>query len=191
MPLGRRGFGAERSSLARVALLGPGRRRSSHAQSCFPAKENTLGVGFRLRRAPAKQQSPGSQWQNSPTLPNGVRRPGWENGLRCFPEQRRGGADVGSPRSFSCPFADCRTQELGWCLLGAGPRCCALQLDSGGIAGAWAQKVFARPILLPQEGEHVGSGIQAPKTPCKAAGLREPGAAQPRFAGLRVGGWVR
>ena len=102
-------------SLARVALPGPWRRRFSQAQSCFPAKENTLGVGFRLRRAPAKQQSPGSQWQPSPALPNGVRRPGWENGLRCFPEQRRGGPCVCCPRSFSCPFADCSLQELVWC----------------------------------------------------------------------------
>ena len=39
------------------------------AQSCFPTKENTLRVGFRCRRPPAKQQYPGNQGQPSPHLP--------------------------------------------------------------------------------------------------------------------------
>ena len=56
------------------------------------------------------------------------------------------------------------------------------------MAGAWAQKAFARPILLPHEGEPVGSGFRAPETPSKAAGPREPGAAQPRFALWRAQG---
>jgi len=72
-----------------------------------------------------------------------------------------------------------------------GPWCGVAQLHLGCIAGAWAKKAYARSILLPHKGEHVGSVIQAPKTPCKAAGLRDPGAAQHRFAGLRAGGWVR
>ena len=62
---------------------------------------------------------------------------------------------------------------------------------SGGMAGAWAQKAFARPILLPQQGEPLGSGFQWPETPSKAAGPREPGAAQPRFALWRVEGGGR
>ena len=37
-----------------------------------------------------------------------------------LPEQRRGGAGVCSPRSFSCPFADCSAQDLSWCCWGAG-----------------------------------------------------------------------
>ena len=71
------------------------------------------------------------------------------------------------------------------------PRYCAAQLGSGGIAGAWAQNAFARPILLPQEGEHIGSGFQAPENPNKSAGPREPEAAQPRCARQRAAGWVR
>ena len=92
--LGSRVLGAVQPTLAWGALLGPGRRRPSHAQSCFSRKENTLGVGFRLRRTPAYQQGPGSQRQPSPALPEVQRRPRCENGLRCFPEQRHGGADV-------------------------------------------------------------------------------------------------
>ena len=77
-------------------------------------------MGFRLRRPPAKQQGPGSQRQPSPALPDGERRAECENGLRCFPEQSRGGAGVCCPKSISSPFADCRAQELGWCHWGDG-----------------------------------------------------------------------
>ena len=41
---------------------------------------------------------------------------------------------------------------------------------------------FARPILIPHEGEPVGSGFRAPETPSKAAVPMEPGAGPPRFA---------
>ena len=119
VPLGRRGFGAERPSWARGALLGYLRKRPSHTQSCFPAKENTLGVGFRLQRPPAKR----GPREPEAAHPRFSRRPAavWvRKRLACIPEQRRGGAGVCSPRSFSCPFADCRAQELGWCLWGVG-----------------------------------------------------------------------
>ena len=49
---------------------------------------------------------------------------------------------------------------------------------SGCMAVVWAQKAFARPILLPKEGEPVGSGFRALETPSKAAVPREPGVAQ-------------
>ena len=66
----------------------------------------------------------------------------------------------------------------------------APQFASGVIAVVRAEKVFERPILSPQEGEHIGSGFQAPENPNKAAGPREPEAAQPRFARRPVAGWV-
>ena len=72
------------SSWTRGALQVPGRRMPSHAQSCFPKKENTLGVGFRLRRTPTNQQGPGSQRQPSPALPDVQWRAGCLNGLRAF-----------------------------------------------------------------------------------------------------------
>ena len=91
-----------------------------HVPSCFPVKENTWGVGFRLRRPPAKQQGSGSQGQPSPALPDCERGAGCENGLRSFPEFWPVGAGVCSPMSVSCPLADCSPQKLGWCLLGDG-----------------------------------------------------------------------
>ena len=77
-------------------------------------------MGFRLRSPPAKQQGSGSQGQPSPALQDCERWAGCENGWHCLLEQRRGEAVVCSPRSFSCPFADCSTQELSWCRWGAG-----------------------------------------------------------------------
>ena len=80
------------------------------------------------------------------------------------------------------PFAGCSSQKL---VLGRqcdGASALSGRAGSGGMAGPKAQKDFARPILLPLEGEPVGSGFRAPETPSKAAGPREPGAAQPRIA---------
>ena len=86
------------------------------------------------------------------------------------------------------PFAGCSSQKLD---LGRHcDRTSALsgRAGSGGMAGPRAQKSFTRPILLPHEGEPVGSGFWAPETPSKAAGPRDPGEAQPRFALWRAQG---
>ena len=78
------------------------------------------------------------------------------------------------------PFAECSCQKL---VLGRrcdGAFALSGQADSGGMAAAWAQKALPRPIVLPRQGEPVGSGFRASETPSKAAGPREPG--QPRLA---------
>ena len=87
--------------LAQGAWLRRGPRRLSHAQSCFPAKENPSGVGFGHQRPQANSQGLWSQGQPRPTLPCGEQRAEGENGLRCFPEPRRVGAVVGCPRRVS------------------------------------------------------------------------------------------
>ena len=53
---------------------------------------------------------------------------------------------------------------------------------SGWIAGACAQKAFSCQHLFLQEGEKVWSGFPAQETTSKAAGPREPEAAQTLFA---------
>ena len=45
-------------------------------------------------RDPQQREGPGSPRQPIPAFPDVQRRAGCENGLRCFPEQRRGGAGV-------------------------------------------------------------------------------------------------
>ena len=175
--------------LAQGAWLRPERRRLSRAQSCFPTKENPWGVGFGGRRPPAKQQDPGSQGQPRPALPSGEQRAGGEIGLLCFPEPRCVGAVVGCPRRLSL----CRMQPLE-ARFGSSVRpglALSGRAGSGCMAAAWAQKAFARPIMLPRQGEPVGSGFQAPDTPSKAGGSREPGAAPPRCALWRAEGQGR
>ena len=51
----------------------------------------------------------------------------------------------------------------------------------GRIKGAYAQKAFSCQLLLVQNGEHVWSGVKAQETTTKAAGPREPEAAQTLF----------
>ena len=124
------------------------------------------------RRHPAKQQGPGSQGQLSPALPYGERGAGGKNGLRCSLDPRRIGAVVCCRRSVSL----CRMQfpEARF-----GP---SVQRGLGaerpswlkGHGWGWAQKAFARRILLPHEGEPVGTGFVPPETPSKAAGPRQP-----------------
>ena len=80
------------------------------------------------------------------------------------------------------PFAQCSCQKLV-----LGRRCDGVSAQSGragsgGMSGAWDQKAFARPILLPHQGETVGSGFRASETPSKEVGPREPRAAPPCFA---------
>ena len=87
-------------------MAGAGRRRLSRAQSCFPTKENTWGLGLRRRRPPAKQQGPGSQGQASPALRYGERGAGGENGLRCFLDLSHVESVVCCPRRVSL----CRMQ---------------------------------------------------------------------------------
>ena len=94
------------AELAQGAWMGPGRRRPSRSQSCFPTKVNLWGVGFGRRRPPAKQQGPGSQGQPSPALPYGERRAVVEKSLCRFPALRQVEAVVCCPRRVSL----CRMQ---------------------------------------------------------------------------------
>ena len=134
-------------------------------------------MGLRRRSPPAKQQGPGSQGQANPALRYGERGAGAENGLRCFLDPRRVGAVVCYRGEF--PFAECSCQKLLWGHRYDGASALRGRTGSGGMAGAWAQKAFGRPILLPHEGEPVGSGFRAPESTSKAAGPREPGQPSP------------
>ena len=127
-----------------LAQLGSGGIAGAWAQKVFarpilyPAEEDTLGVGFRLRSSPAKPQGPGGQSQPSPALPDMEWQAGCQNGLRCFPEQRRGGACVCCPRSVSCLFAECSAQDLGGCRWGDRASRFSGQVCLRCITGAWA-----------------------------------------------------
>ena len=86
------------------------------------------------------------------------------------------------------PFAGCSSKKLVLGLRCDGASALSGRAGSGCMAVVWEQKAFARPILHPHEGEPVGSVIRVPETPSKAAGPRDPGAAQPRIALWRAQG---
>ena len=135
------------------------------------------------------QQGPGSQGQPSLALRYGERGAGGENGLCCSLDLRRIGAVVCCRRSVSL----CRMQFPEARFGPSVQRGLGAERPSwlGGMAGDWAQKAFAHPILLPHEGEHVRSGFRVPETPSKAAGPKEPEATQPRIALGRAQGLGR
>ena len=136
-----------------------------------------FGVGFQLRRPPAKQQGPGSQGQPSLALRYGERGAGGENGLCCSLDLRRVGAVVCCPRRVSLCTMQLTEARLGPSLRrGLGAERPSWLRGHGWGLGA---EGFARPFLLPHEGEPVGSGFRAPETPSKAAGPREPGQPSP------------
>ena len=145
-----------------------------------------MGSVFGRRKPPAKQQGPGIQGQPSPALPYGERRAGVKT--TCVDYLPRGTVRLWFAAGREFPFAGCSSKKL---VLGRHcDRTSALsgRAGSGGMAGPRAQTAFTRPILLPHEGEPVGSGFRVLETPSKAAGPREPGEAQPRIAGWRAQG---
>ena len=113
----------------------------------------------------------------SPGSPYGERGASCENGLRCFLDPRRVGAVVCCPRRVSLCRMQLTEARLGPSVRrGLGAKRPSWLRGHGWGLGA---EGFARPILLPHEGEPVGSGFRAPETPSKAAGPREPGQPSP------------
>ena len=147
-----------------------------------------MGSGFRAPETPSKAAGPREPGQPSPGSPYGVGGAGGENGLRCFLDPRRVGAVVCCPRRVSL----CRMQLPEDCFGPSVRRVLSAERPSWLRGHGWGlgAEGFARPILLPHEGEPVGSGFRAPETPSKAAGPREPGQPRPGspYGEQRAGG---
>ena len=189
VPWLRRGLGAERPSwirghgrdLGAEGLRAPNPvspRRSTHGQCDSGAgnpQQSSWAQGSRGSPAqlrPMESGMPGAKTHSVAFLSGG------ELGL-CF--AARG----------VFPFAECSSQKLVLGLRCDGASALSGRAGSGCMAVVWAQKAFARPILLPHEGEPVGSVIRVPESPSKAAGPRDPGAAQLSFALWRGEGRAR
>ena len=121
----------------------------------------------------------GARGSPDPIWPMETQWLGVEKGQRCFAEQRRIGAVVCSPTRVKVSRMQLPARSLERSLrygLGA-----EVPSYLCGIHGAYAQKAFSCQVLLLHEGEHVWSGLQAHDTTTKAAGAREPEAAQTLF----------
>ena len=134
-------------------------------------------MGFGHRRPPAKQKGPGSLGRPAPVRPMESWGPGAKTACVAF--SIRGALGLWFAARGEFPFAECICQKLVWGRRCDGASVLSGRAGSGDMAGAWAQKAFARPILLPHEGEPVGSGFRAAETPSKAAGPRQPGPPSP------------
>ena len=63
-----------------------------------------MGSGFRAPEIPSKAAGPSELGQPNAGSPYEERRAGCQNGLRCFPQQRRGGAGVAPRGMFPVPL---------------------------------------------------------------------------------------
>ena len=186
VPWLRRGLGAERPSwirghgrdLGAEGLRAPNPvspRRSTHGQC-------DSGAGNPQQSSWAQ----GSMGSPAPHCPMESAGPGGKTACTAFLSQCALGVWFAAQGEF--PFAECSSQKLFLGLRCHGSSALICRAGSGGKAGAMAQKPFANPILLAHEGEPVGSVIRVPESPSKAAGPRDPGVAQPRFALWRAEG---
>ena len=137
----------------------------------------TVGRGFRAPETPSKAAGPREPWQPSPVRPMESGGPGPKTA--CVASSFRGALGLWFAARGEFLFAECSCQKIVWARRCDGASELCGRAGSGGMAVAWAQKAFARPILLPHEGEPVGSGFRAPETPSKAAGPRQPGQPSP------------
>ena len=143
-------------------------------------------MGFGHPRPPAKHQGPGSRGSPAPVRPMVCGVPEAKTACVAFWIRRALGLWFAARGVF--PFAECSCQKLvlgRWC---DWTSALCRRDGSRGMAGNCAHEAIVPLILLPNEGEPVGSECLPPETPSKAAGSREPGSAQPCFALWRAWG---
>ena len=171
----RRGLGAERPSWLRGHGWGLG---AEDLRAPNPTSQRRRTSGEWVSGAGDPQQSSSAQGARGGPAPLCPMERGWPGAqTACVDFLRQGTVRLWIAAGGEFPFAECSSQKL---VLGRschGSSALSGRAGSGGMAGAWAQKAFVRPILLPHEGEPVGIGFRALESPSKAAGPRDPGAA--------------
>ena len=146
----------------------------------LPHEAEHVGSGFQVPETPSKAAVPREPGATQPPFIHmEIGGPGEKRACAAF--LSRGALGLLFPASREFPFAESSCQKLVLGLRCDGASALGGLAASGGMAGAWGQKAFARPILLPHEGEHVGSGFQEPEIPRKAVVPKEPFAVLPRF----------
>ena len=182
----RRGLGAERPSWLRGHGWAQGAEGLRAPSPACPRRRTRWEWGSGAGDPQQSSSAQGARGSPTPHRPMESAGPGAKMDCAAFLSGDALGLWFAARGEF--PFAGCSSQKLVLGLRCKGASALSGRAGSGGMAGAWAQTAFARPILLPHEGEPVGSGFRAPETPSKAAGPREPGAAQPRIALWRAQG---
>ena len=200
-----------RVSLYRMQLpearLGPSLRRALGAERPSWLRGHGWGLGAEDLRAPnptSQRRRTSGEWVSGAGDPQQSSRAQGARGIpaqlhpmesggpgaktACVDFLRRGKLRLWCAAQGEFPFAECSSQKLVLGRRCVGASVLSGRAGSGCMAVVWVQKAFARPILHPHEGEPVGSVIRVPESPSKAAGPRDPGAAQPRIALWRAQG---
>ena len=180
VPWLRRGLGAERPSWLRVHGCGLGTEGLRAPNPASPRRRTRGQCDSGARKPQQSSRSQGSRGSPAPHRPMESAGPGGKTACTAFLSKCALGVWFAAQGEF--PFAECSSQKLFLGRSCHGSSALIGRAGSGGKAGAMAQKPFANPILLAHEGEPIWSGFQAPESPSKASGPREPGAARPRFA---------
>ena len=179
-PSVRRGLGGKRPSWLRGHGRGLGEEGLSTPNPACPRRRTCVECDSGAGNPQQSSKAQGARGSPAPLCPMESGGPGVKRA--CVDILRGVTVRLWFAAQGECPLAECSSQKL---VLGHqcdGASALSGGAGSGGLSGAWAQKAFARPILLPHEGEPVGSVIRVPETPSKAAGPRDPGAVQPRIA---------
>ena len=186
VPSLRRGLGSERPSWIR----GHGRDLGAEGlRAANPVSPRRSTHGQCDSGAGNPQQSSwaqGSMGSPAPHRPMESAGPGGKTACTAFLSQGELGVWFAARGEF--PFAECSSQKLVLICHCDGASALSGRAGSGGKAGAMAQKPFAHPILHSPRRRTRGECFRPPETPSKAAGPRDPGAAQPRFAQWRAEG---
>ena len=168
-------LGAERPCWLRGHGRGLGEEGLSTPNPACPRRRTCVECDSGAGNPQQSSWAQGSMGSPAPHRPMESAGPGGKTACTAFLSQGALGVWFAARGEF--PFAECSSQKLFLGRRCHGSSALIGRAGSGGMAGAMAQKAFARPILLPHEGEPVGSVIRVPETPSKAAGPRDPGAA--------------
>ena len=185
LPL-RRGLGTERQSWLRWHGCGLGAEGLRAPNPASPRMRTPVECDLGARNPQQSSRAQGSRGSPAQLRPMESGVPGAKTDSVAFLSGGELGLCFAARGVF--PFAECSSRELVMCRGCDGGSALSGRAGSGGMAGTWAQKAFARPILFPHEGVPMGSVIRVPETPSKAAGPRDPGAAQLSFALWRAEG---
>ena len=178
-PSVRRGLADERPSRLRVHGCGLGPEGLGAPNPASPPRrtrrEWVSGIGDpqQISRAHGARSSP------APLCPLESGGPGPKTACVAFLSRGALGLLLAARGDF--PFAECSCEKLILGRLCDGAAALSGRAGAGGMAAAWAQKALVRRILLPRQGEPVGSGFRAPETPSKAAGPGSQGQPRPNL----------
>ena len=149
------------------------------ARPILPPHEGELmGTRFRALETPSNAAGPREPGAAPPRCALVERRPGGENGLRCFPDRGALGLLLAARVDF--PFAQCTFQKLVLGRRCVGASALSGRAGSGCMAGAWAQKPSRAQSCFPTKENPWGLPFERLRSPAKQQGPGSHG--QPRPA---------